>query len=330
MGSTTIFSQSKDEVSTTLKTILKKKPTTYQELSTTLRSFKYDSVAMYQILKQVKTNGYEEGSAFAYNQLGVIYRNTSNYKKAVDYHLKGLQFAENSKNKELQILSLNNAGVAFRRMDAIKSALDYSQKALALAEGEENKSDFTKKSVNIALNGIGNLYQTLEQYDLAIEQFKQAYANEEKLNNLRGLAINAQNIGHCYEEKKELDQALAYYNKSLQFNTTNNSDYGILICNNSIAQIYLKQGQAKKALDLLEQQAKPNIEKADNHIASSVLVNLGWAYLETGQLSKAKDYINQGLTRAKESNIPHMQEIALHKLAELEEKKGIIKHQKHI
>ena len=73
-------------------------------------------------------------------------------------------------------------GVAYRRKDAIKTALDYNQKVIEIADAEENKTESVKRSYNVALNSIGNLYQTLGQYDLAIVQFEKALELERAIN----------------------------------------------------------------------------------------------------------------------------------------------------
>ena len=235
--------------------------------------------------------------------MGTYFRNKSNYPKAVEAHEAALELAQKVENKELEISSLNMLGVVYRRTDAVRTALDYHQQALEKAEAVASNSKDVKKSINIALNSIGNIYQALGQYDLAIGNFKRALASEIELGNNLGLAINNQNIGDCLEQQGKLDEALDYYRKSLAINDEMDNEYGRVICKNSIAQIYLKQNMPNAALVLLEQLVEPISNIGDKFIWTSVLHNLGWAQMNTGDLTAAEKNMRTGLKMARDNDI---------------------------
>ena len=181
--------------------LIERRARTYLTLDTQLKKEKRDTSLLRYFVDQCREENYPEGIAYGLNQIGTKYRNTSQFKKASDLHQEALEISERINNTELKVLSLNMLGVVYRRTDAIKSALDYNQRALELAEQVENPSHHIKRSINVSLNCIGNLYQTLGQYDLAITQFKRALRLENELDNKLGLAINHQNIGDCLEQK---------------------------------------------------------------------------------------------------------------------------------
>ena len=188
--------------------IVKMAPKTYLVLDSELKKEKRDTTLLRYFANLCNEAGYLDGESYALDQIGTKYRNTSQFEKAAALHQKALEIAEKANNTELKVLSLNMLGVVYRRTDAIKTALDYNQQALELAEQVENPSHHILRSINVSLNSIGNLYQTLEQYDLAILQFKRALRLEEELGNKLGLAINHQNIGDCLEYKGDLEGAL--------------------------------------------------------------------------------------------------------------------------
>lgn len=311
--------------------LIKVAPKSYQEIDKEFRKFKRDTNLLNIFAKSALENNYLEGQSYALNQKGTKYRNLSQLDKAILLHEEGLSLAEKSKNTDLKILSLNMLGVAYRRKDAIKTALDYNQKAIEIADAEENKTKHIKRSYNVALNSIGNLYQTLGQYDLAIDQFKKALKLEQELNNKLGLAINNQNIGDCLEHKGELEMALKYYRKSLAYNEEIDSDYGRIICKNSIAQIYTKQGLSHDAIEIFKPLHKKAIEIGDNFISSSVFINTGYAQTAIGEYTSAKQNITRGLKMAEESNMPTLIISAKRYLANLAEATGdykeALKHQ---
>ncbi len=305
-----------------LETLVTIAPKSYKEIDAELKLIKRDTNALNYFIKIASQNNYLEGESYAINQLGRSYRYASNLDKSIEAHFRALAIAEKADNNELRVLSLNWLGVSYRRKDAIKTAIDYHQKALDISEALEVKSVHIKRSINVALNSIGNLYQTLGQYDLAIIQFKRALELERELNNKLGLAINNQNIGDCYELKENLEVALEYYRKSLAYNEDINNNYGRVICKNSIARIYTKQGMPNAALVIFEPLKEQALKIGDNFITSSVLINTGDAQTAIGKYGLAKKNIEHGLRLAEESNMPALIIAAKRFLANLAESKG--------
>ncbi|WP_420603314.1 tetratricopeptide repeat-containing sensor histidine kinase [Flagellimonas sp.] len=304
------------------ETLVKTKPRTYLTLDTELKPEKRDTTLLRYFANLCKKEKYLEGEAYALDQIGTIYRNFSKYKKAADLHQEALRLSEEANNTELKVLSLNMLGVVYRRTDAIKTALKYNQEALEIAEQVENPSHHIKRSINVSLNCIGNLYQTLEQYDLAILQFRRALKMEEELENNLGLAINHQNIGDCLEHKGDLEGALENYRKSLFYNEEINSAYGQIICKNSIAQVYLQQDMPYAALVLLEPLHEPSKSIGDFYITPLVFINTGWAYAELDNYTKAHKFIMEGLEMSQTHNIPSNILYAYRKLSYFEQSRG--------
>jgi len=279
-------------------------PTTYRELDSILHYKRSDTIYMRYFNKEAAKKKYSTGQSYALNQLGRKYRDISQYNKAIALHKKALNAAEDAQNLEFKVYSLNMLGVVYRRSDAIKVALDYNQEALELAENEENPSDGLKRSINVSLNSIGNLYLTLKQYDIAIAQFKKSMELEKELDNKLGLAINYQNIGECLEYKGELEEALHYYRTSLGYNNEINSDKGKVICKNSIAQIYIKQNKLDKALEILEPNLLAAESLGDMSIITAININIGWALMKLEQFNESEKYLTSGLEMSKKHHLP--------------------------
>lgn len=315
--------KSNDSIPEAVERLLVVKPKSYFKINEVLKPYRRDTVFLSAFVES--THDYPEAKSYALNQIGTTFRNLSQFKKALELHKKALEIAEEIDNKEFVILSLNMMGVVYRRTDAIKTGLDHHQRALELAEAVASPSEHIKRHINISLNSIGNLYQTLGQYDLAITQFKRALKLEGELNNKLGLAINNQNIGDCHEQKGELDIALDYYRKSLALNDEINNRFGQIICKNSIAQIYLKQNMPNAALVLLEKLNDQARDYGDNFILASVLINTGWAQLESGSLRMAERNMFEGKQLAIDSNMPSLIIYANQHLSDLEVKKGDFK-----
>ena len=276
--------------------LLKEKPTVYSEIDDIVDAKEADTLLLNYLLKRSSGANYWEGTSYAYNELGVKYRNLSEFKKAVHYHEMALEVAEKGELIEFKIASLNMLGAAYRGNEAIKAALDYHQEALKLAESIEQPSLDVQRSINTAISGIGVIYQTLEQYDLAIDYFKRSLDYDEKLQNNEGLALNYRLIGECLEATGELEESLNYYNTSLDINKTVGSERINIVSTYGIAHVYIHQDKLPEALELLESILPAAEKMGDQEILSAVYIHMGWVLRRLKQYDQALGY----LTRARE------------------------------
>lgn len=321
------FSQSiPDSFKKTTDSLIKAAPATYRNIDAGLRKHRRDTLYMQYFSEKAEKEGYWNGLAYSLNQIGTKYRNISQHSKAIAYHQKALEVSKKAKSKEFEIFSLNMMGVVYRRSGAVKIALDYNQEALGLAETIENPSNGIKRSINVSLNSIGNIYQELKQYDLAIDQFTKSMKLEEELGNKLGLAINHQNIGECLEDQGKLDEALESYKTALAYDVEVGSEIGKVICNNSIAQVYIKQNKPQDALHLLEPALIASNKTGDKHITSSVLITMGWALMQLNQYGVARENLTKGLEMSKTYDLTRNISTAYGILSQLANKQGDYKN----
>ncbi|MEX0289919.1 MAG: tetratricopeptide repeat protein [Flavobacteriaceae bacterium] len=306
----------------TTDSLISEAPKTYKELNDVLRPNRRDTTLMKYFIRESIKRNYLDGPAYAYNQLGTKYRNISKYKRAIELHQQGLDIADQAGNIEFRILNLNMLGVVYRRLNAIKTALDYNQEALELAETIEQPSNGIKRSINVSVNSIGNIYQELEQFDRAIEHFKKSMDLEEQLGNVRGLAINHQNIGECLESQGKLDEALQSYRIALAYDEEIASNSGVAICKNSVARIYIKQDKPKDALNILEPTLVISEDTGDKHIISAVLMNMGWALMKLKRYAEAEIKLLAGLKMSREHNLRRNMSESYALLSQLAEERG--------
>ncbi|MGB5237938.1 MAG: tetratricopeptide repeat protein [Flavobacteriaceae bacterium] len=277
------------------KELIENTSQSYSEIDQAMRKNRSDTLQMKYFLEQSAKENYWDGTSYAYNQLGVYYRDVSDFSNAVKFHEAALQAADQANNIELRIMSLNMLGAVYRKKDGIKAALDYYQEALKLAESIEEPNDYIQSSINNATNGIGNVYKSLGQYDLAINYFRNSLDYESDLGNTRGLAINYQNIAECKEAQGQLKAALENYEASLRFNEKVGSERIRVVNNYGIAHVYVHLDMMEEALEKLES-ILPAAEKlGDPEILSSVYIHMGWTLTRLKQLDKAKGYLDKGL-----------------------------------
>ncbi|MEO8774024.1 MAG: tetratricopeptide repeat protein [Gelidibacter sp.] len=270
-------------------------PKKFNDIDLLFSKFNNDSLILKDLIIKSSQKNAVEVEIYALNKLGEIYRNRSLYDTALKTHHKAEKLAEEANDVELKVISLNMIGVVYRRMDFIKPALDYHKKALDIANSVKNPSDELKLSIAVSQNSMGNVYLTLKQYDLAIEQFEKSLIIESQSGNRLGLAINYHNLGYADEAKGLLDLALMNYERSLDYNEQIDSEVGRVICYNSIGQVYIKQKKYNDAKVIIEQGLQKAVQLGDQFYISYAYINLGWAQMELQMDEEAETNLEMGL-----------------------------------
>lgn len=291
--------QAQNKNGTNLKTVLQNMgdawPNQYSGMDSLFSRFRGDSIALKELMLKASEAEAVEVEIYAMNKLGELYRNKSLYDAALKIHKRAEKLAEEANDIELNVISLNMIGVVYRRMDFIKPALDYHKKALDIAKSIKNPSNELMLSIAVSQNSMGNIYLTLRQYDLAIEQFEKSLVIENQSGNRLGLAINYHNLGFADEAKGLLDLALKNYKRSLNYNEQINSEVGRVICYNSIGQVYIKQKKYDDAKVIIEQALEKAIHLGDQYYLAISYINLGWVQNELGLDSQSEVNLKKGL-----------------------------------
>lgn len=99
------------------ETLVQLQPKTYEVLDQELYEEKKDTTLLRYFADLSAANDYPVGQSYALNQLGMKYRNFSQYEKSVNLHEQALEAAEEGNSTDFKILSLNMLGVVYRRTD---------------------------------------------------------------------------------------------------------------------------------------------------------------------------------------------------------------------
>ncbi len=312
----------------TTKNLISKAPETYNDLDIVLKPIRRDTSLMRYFANASVTENFYPGASYAFNQLGIAYRDYSLYNKAIRLHQMALEAAMVNANTEFQIYSLTMLSIVYRQTEGIPSALDYAQKAIELAEYQEQINEDIKRNLNLSLNSIGHIYRTLRQYDPAIANFRKSIKLEEELGNSLGLAMNYKDIGECLEAENKLEEALQNYERSLAYNEKIGSKRINILSNLGIAHVYVHQDKSKEALQIFKSILGASEELGDMKIISEIYLNIGWAQIQNNQLELAQFNLNKGLEIAKKYNLLSEMEEAYSFLSDLWENQDDFKKSK--
>lgn len=301
---------------------VKTKETSYQKIDVFFKNYPLDIKQLEYIISQAKKNNAIEIELYSKLKLGILLRDKARYQDALKVNTDVLKAANKNHDLEFEIVALNMQGVVYRRLDSIRLATNYHQKALELAENNKHKTETILRNIAISCNSIGNVYLTLDQFDLAKEKFEKAIIIEKQIGNNLGLAINHQNIGGIYEKKNQLDKALEEYYLSLKYNEIINSELGKLICYNSLGQVFLKQNKINKAEYYLKDVINMSLKTEDDFYISSSYLNVGWLNSEKSNLSLARENLLRCIKIANEKKLQSTLMDAYKILSQIEEKDG--------
>lgn len=266
-------------------------------------------------LRVLATRFAQDGNTFgeivAYNELGKCYREESRFSEAIETHKKGLMLSVSLCDTLQIIQALNNIGTNYRRIGFLDEASSYHYKALSYCEAYSHKNDKKLlKSRVISLNGIGNVFLTLNNYEVADSVFRMALDGEQILGSSLGQAINYANIGAIFESKGQIDSAKHYYQFSMKFNQKAHSELGISLCHTHFGRLYEKNGELDKAID--EYRKAYNIMQFNSdtwHWIESCL-SLARVYIQKGDFRTAGVYFDQAQKKAVEiHSLEHLAEI---------------------
>lgn len=250
-----------------------------------------DSLALLQ--QRLEEEGDRLGSIVALREWGKQLRNESRFEEALRVHSEGLRQAEELGDTLEWVQALNNVGTDYRRMGVLDVAQGYHYRAWTMSEACADTSYTAKKNRVVSLNGLGNIYMTLGNYERADSALRLALRGEEELQSDLGLAINYANLGSIYEHREQTDSAWVYYRRSMRYNEEAGSTLGISLCHTYFGSLYEKAGEYERATAEYEEAYRMMQESKDEWHALNSLIALAGIYCTTGDDTRAMDYLGR-------------------------------------
>ena len=232
-----------------------------------------------------------EKTIATYKNLGVLYKKNANYLSAIHAYEQAKRIAVEKDNlNELPAIN-NNLGNLLNKQERYRDAIRYH---LLVTENRSGPND-TAKIIVRALNGLGNDYLGLKNFDSA----RYYYHESLRLKKIRGdtgdIVSTLHNLGELSIESWEYDSAGFYLNEAYRLKKGRNATAQSLgLTANQLARLFLKTGNlplAKHYLDTVMLLVKgQNIRDllAENHELRSQ-----W-HEAMGQAGKALHYYKTG------------------------------------
>lgn len=191
--------------------------------------------------------GNKLGAIVTLREWGKFLRNESRFEEALKIHSQGLHEAETLGDTIEWVQALNNIGTNYRRLGILDAAQEYHYQAWKLSERCKDTSFRAKKNRVVSLNGLGNIYIVVGNYERADSVFRKALAGEKELKSNFGQALNYANIGTIFKNKSEIDSAWVYYRRAMELNQKEKTFLGISLCHTYFGELYEMQGDYPNA-----------------------------------------------------------------------------------
>jgi tetratricopeptide (TPR) repeat protein len=160
------------------------------------------------------------------------------------------------------------------------------------SDPESNRN--ASSQINILLE-LGLAYDSLSEYNRAIEFFEQALEISRKFGNRNGEAKSLNSLGNSYDSLVQYQQAIHFYQQSLEIFREIGDLNGKASSLNGLGSAYKSLGQYQQAIQFHQQSLEIKRELGDLSGEAGSLNNLGNAYDSLGQYQQTIQFYQQSL-----------------------------------
>ena len=266
------------------------------------------------LLHQYEAQADVLGQIVAQRRLGRLCRNNCQFQQANAYHQQALQLARQVADTLEMVQALNELGTDNRREGKLEQAANYHLQAYILSQTQSQTECQSMQKCRVkALNGLGNIYLTMGELQLADSTLRLALAGERALGSQLGQAINLSNLGNILEQQGQIDSAWFYYQESLRQNQECGSVLGEALCHNHFGRLFELQHQPDRALQEYETARQMMEGLNDDWHRLDMVLSIAHIYIVKGETARAAQLLEECLQSARQmGSLEHR--IAAHKL----------------
>ncbi len=280
------------------------------------------SILSDSILLLSQNINYDYGLYKGYNLQGVVFWMKNDLDNAVIKFKTALKYTDSSIDPRQQALVLSNIGLVYSFKYNSDSAIFYLNKTIEFSKvnnvtdiynkalfdlsnfymGKDNYIEAAKNLISVreelevnsdsvlliyVYAGFGVLYSNVNEFDLALYNYKKSIEIDEDVIQVNNIANNYLNIGELFFRSKNLnDSAVYYYNKAVNAALPHNKKAYEMATKINYANILMETLQIDSAGKYYEEVFKDSLLEYYPARKAAVLVNLGYYNLEKKQLDR--------------------------------------------
>lgn len=214
-----------------------------------------------------------------------------NPPKAIEYGQQILKQLNDLKDEIRKAVFFNDLGWAHYNLQQNKIALEYANRSLDIGK----KLSVPRLQSN-ALNSIGAIYWSQNDYVKALEHYLLAVELQEKTDDRYNLANSYNNIGIIFYSTKDYEKSLKYLLKALELYEELDEKTNITYTKLNMTGVYSNLNNHEKALEYGLSSLKYSEEIGDERLSGIILLNLAIMYYTNfNDKNKALEYLNRSL-----------------------------------
>jgi tetratricopeptide (TPR) repeat protein len=226
----------------------------------------------------------------AYRQLGLVYNHFDKFNIAIKNYQKALQIFNNKLSKEEQNIEKRLLGIIYSSLSTTYRNMHHDSLSIVFdiksIEWAEKTNDYMRKS--LFYTKVGWTYVMLEQYGLAVNNFKKALKDSSRIY-VEVYNISAhQGLGYAFYKWKKYDKALHHSRIALKFFRKKENRLYTQATLNTIANIYLETNKLIKAYENNAEAYEIAKEINNKRAIANVLVTFVQLDIANGLSAKAK------------------------------------------
>lgn len=238
----------------------------------------------------------------SYNNLGWVYFNRNEFKKAIDSFKKSLVIELNILGQDNPNLATTyfNIGTAYLKSNQeFNTAIEYFEKSLYIDLKNIGENNLTVANTYHNI-GVANFFSG--KYKRAIDSYNKSL--QINLKNFRNKHPDVASIyfglGQVYDALGDYNEAISYFEKSINISIENYGENYISLARpyNDIGNSYGSKGEYDKGIQYLEKSLKlfqNSIGNYNNDI-SSIYNNIGFIYNNKKEYNTAISYFEKSLS----------------------------------
>lgn len=259
-----------------------------------------DTTALTTLLHQYQKDSNRQGVMVTLYYLGRKLRQGNRFQEAIGRHTQEANMARQLADTAEMVRALNEIGTNYRRLGQLAKATYYHFEALTYCLDWSDTTQVGRDGYVRALNGLGNVYLTMDNYPMAYRYLSRALAVERQSGHLRGMAINYANIGCVMRDENHADSAWIYFRKSMEMNRRTGDVVGRALCHNYYGTMYEYEGDYDRATSEYEQAYLLLIRQNDRWHYLEPCVSLARIYMKRRMTATAMEYLQEALMTARE------------------------------
>ncbi len=153
----------------------------------------------------LNTNNFKEASRMM-NEIGFIYWNYNQYKRAIAFYEKSLKLNGNIENSNGIAMIHNNLGMLYADAEEYDKALSHFTQTLAARRAQKEPFSIISSLINRSV-----VYNNIKKYNQSINDLQEALNLARELNDIKQMASTYAMLSETYEKAGNVDESLKYF-----------------------------------------------------------------------------------------------------------------------